>query len=331
MKKVLCVIMGILLTVCCSGCGKKTDNETQMFSTNAQSSTHTESSSTTENTPSTSDESSPSPAPMDISSKELRAIYGKKTGTSKTYTGLEPLEERTLPVIDPENVRGLSESEIQHSFGVSKGGKPHEISVNNQKFYDDFGALSLDTSGEKVIYLTFDCGYENGCTEKILDVLKDKKVPAAFFVTLPHVKSCPDLIARMINEGHTVGNHSVNHPNFSKISRTEMAQEIQGLDNYLRVNFGYSSPFFRFPEGACSESALDLVQNAGYKSVFWSSAYADWDVEHPKGKQYAFDTVTQRLHPGCVLLLHAVSPDNADALGDIIDFAIREGYTFKSL
>ena len=166
---------------------------------------------------------------------------------------------------------------------------------------------------------------------KILDVLKDKKVPAAFFVTLPHVKSCPDLIARMINEGHTVGNHSVNHPNFSKISRTEMAQEIQGLDNYLRVNFGYSSPFFRFPEGACSESALDLVQNAGYKSVFWSSAYADWDVENPKGKQYAFDTVTQRLHPGCVLLLHAVSPDNADALGNIIDFAIREGYTFKSL
>ena len=219
MKKVLCVIMGILLTVCCSGCGKKTEGETKIFSTDAQSSTHAETSSTTENAPSTSDESSPSPAPMDISSKELRAIYGKKTGTDKTYTGLEPLEERTLPVIDPENIRGLSESEIQHSFGVSKGGKPHEISVNNQKFYDDFGALSLDTSGEKVIYLTFDCGYENGCTEKILDVLKDKKVPAAFFVTLPHVKSCPDLIARMINEGHTVGNHSVNHPNFSKISR----------------------------------------------------------------------------------------------------------------
>ena len=103
------------------------------------------------------------------------------------------------------------------------------------------------------------------------------------------------------------------------------------LDNYLRVKFGYSSPFFRFPEGACSESALDLVQNTGYKSVFWSSAYADWDVENPKGEQYAFDTVTSRLHPGCVLLLHAVSPDNAEALGDIIDYAIGEGYTFKSL
>ncbi len=331
MKKILCFTMVVVLVFCFSGCGKNSKGETESFSTNAQSSTHTEPSSTTDNTQSSSEESAPNPAPMDISSKEPKAIYGKKTGTDKTYTGLEPLSERTLPVIDPDNVRGLEESEIQHSFGVSKDGKPHEISVNNQAFYEKFGALALDTSGEKVIYLTFDCGYENGCTEKILDTLKEKKVPAAFFVTLPHVKSCPDLIARMINEGHTVGNHSVNHPNFSKISRTEMAEEIQGLDNYLRVNFGYSSPFFRFPEGACSESALDLVQNVGYKSVFWSSAYADWDVENPKGKQYAIDTVTSRLHPGCVLLLHAVSHDNAEALGDIIDYARSQGYVFKSL
>ncbi len=331
MKRPLCLLMGILLVLCFGGCGRNTVGETENFSTDAHSSTHTEAPSVTESTSLTSEESTPDPAPMDNTAKEPKAVYGKKTGTDKTYTGLEPLDEITLPVVDPENVRGLSTDEIQHSFGVSKGGKPHEISVNNQEFYEKYGALSLDTSGEKVIYLTFDCGYENGCTEKILDVLKAKKVPAAFFVTLPHVKSCPELIARMINEGHTVGNHSVNHPNFSTISRTAMAEEIQGLDNYLRTNFGYSSPFFRFPEGACSESALDLVQNAGYKSVFWSSAYADWDVSNPKGKQYAFDTVTSRLHPGCVLLLHAVSPDNADALGDIIDYAIGEGYTFKSL
>ena len=331
MKKILCFLMGVLLVLCGSGCGRKTQGETDKFSTNAQSSTQTETALTTKGNESTGEQRTPNPEPMDNSTRALKAVYGKKTGTDKTYTGLEPLDERTLPVVDPDNVRGLDESEIQHSFGVSKNGIPHEISVNNQQFYEKYGALSLDTSGEKVIYLTFDCGYENGCTEKILDVLRDKKVPAAFFVTLPHVKSCPELIARMINEGHTVGNHSVNHPNFSRISRTAMAEEIQGLDNYLRVNFGYSSPFFRFPEGACSESALDLVQNVGYKSVFWSSAYADWDVENAKGKQYAFDTVTSRLHPGCVLLLHAVSPDNADALGDIIDYALSQGYTFKSL
>ncbi len=331
MKKTLSVIIVVAFVLSFCGCGKGDIGETKEFSTNVDTSSETSLTTSEGSSEQPSSESSPNPEPMDVSNKELKAVYGKRTNTNKTYTGLEPLDEISLPVIDPENVRGLSESEIQHSFGVSKDGKPHEISVNNQKFYDKFGALSLDTSGEKVIYLTFDCGYENGCTEKILEVLKEKKVPAAFFVTLPHVKSCPELIARMINEGHTVGNHSVNHPNFSTISRTKMAEEIQGLDNYLRTNFGYSSPFFRFPEGACSESALDLVQNAGFKSIFWSSAYADWDINNPKGKQYAFDTVTARLHPGCVLSLHAVSADNADALGDIIDFARAQGYVFKSL
>lgn len=332
MKKVLSVILIITMFFCFNACGENScKGMTESFSTDAATSTETVKETTEQTTAQGESTTAPEPSPMDNSAKPLKAVYGKRTGTTKTYTGLEPLSEIQLPVVDPENVRGLSENQIQHSFGVSKNGKPHEISVNNQKFYAEHGAMCLDTSGEKVIYLTFDCGYENGCTEKILDTLKEKKVPAAFFVTLPHVKSCPELIARMINEGHTVGNHSVNHPDFSKISRTKMAEEIQGLDNYLRVHFGYSAPFFRFPEGSCSESALDLVHNARYKSVFWSSAYADWDVSNPKGKQYAFDTVTARLHPGCVLLLHAVSPDNADALGDIIDYAKAQGYTFKSL
>lgn len=333
MKKFVSIILSISFVLCFTACGKEGNNgSTSSFSTDAQTSTETVVETTGKtSTESTTGESTPVPSQMDNSTKPLTAVYGKRTGTDKTYTGLEPLREIKLPVVDPQNVRKLDETEIQHSYGVSKNGEPHEISVNNQKLYEKYGAMCLDTSGEKVIYLTFDCGYENGCTEKILDTLKEKKVPAAFFVTLPHVKSCPELIARMINEGHTVGNHSVNHPNFSEISRTQMAEEIEGLDNYLRVNFGYSSPFFRFPEGACSESALDLVQNVRFKSVFWSSAYADWDVSNPKGKQYAFDTVTSRLHPGCVLLLHAVSPDNAEALGDIIDYAHSQGYVFKSL
>lgn len=328
MKKLTSVILLFSFVITLFGCSKGDIGETTSFSTDAATSTETTLQSTSNTTES---ETTPVPSQMDNSTKPLRAVYGKRTGTKETYTGLEPLKEVQVPVVDPDNLRGLNETEMQHSFGVSENGKPHEISVNNQKIYEKYGALCLDTSGEKVIYLTFDCGYENGCTEKILDTLKSKNVPAAFFVTLPHVKSCPELIARMINEGHTVGNHSVNHPNFSRIGRAEMAEELEGLDNYLRKHFGYSSPFFRFPEGACSESALDLVQNARYKSVFWSSAYADWDVNNPKGKDYAFETVTSRLHPGCVLLLHAVSPDNAAALGDIIDFAKAQGYVFKSL
>lgn len=341
MKKFISVLLIISLVFSFTACGKSEGNfTTTSYSTEVGTSAETTAPVTTseESTSSkeqssapSSDESAPEASPMDNIKNNASVTYGKNTGTNKTYTGLEPLPEVTLPVVDPDNLRGLSTEAMNHSYGVSTGGEPHEISVNNQKIYDEYGGLCLDTSGEKVIYLTFDCGYENGCTEKILDTLKDKNVKAAFFVTLDHVKSSPEIVSRMINEGHIVGNHSTTHPNFSAISRTRMVEEIQTLDNYLRTKFGYSAPFFRFPEGACSQNALELVQSIGYTSVFWSSAYADWDTTNSKGAQYAFDTVTSRLHPGCVLLLHAVSYDNADALGDIIDYAKKEGYTFKAL
>ena len=110
-----------------------------------------------------------------------------------------------------------------------------------------------------------------------------------------------------------------------------MADEILECDNYLRSNFGYATSFFRFPEGSYSENSLELVDSMGYTSVFWSCSYADWDVKKTKGGEYTFETVTARLHPGAVILLHSVSPDNAEALGDIIDYAVQNGYKFKPL
>ena len=110
-----------------------------------------------------------------------------------------------------------------------------------------------------------------------------------------------------------------------------MEQEIQGMDDSPRTNSGYSDPFFRFPMGEYSDCALELVGSIGYRSVFWSVAYEDWDLDNQRGTQYAFDTVTSRLHPGAVILLHSVSPDNANALGQIIDWAREQGYVFKSL
>lgn len=252
----------------------------------------------------------------------------------ETYTGLPALALQDFAVEDPENTRGLSTEKVGYSYGVAKDGAPHETSVQNQSYFSENGyqAFCLDTvSEEKTLYLTFDCGYENGYTEMILDTLKEKDVPAAFFCTLPQVEDNPQLIARMITEGHIVGNHSVKHPSFPTLTRIEMAQEIQGMDDYLRTNFGYSEPFFRFPMGEYSDCALDLVGSIGYRSVFWSVAYEDWDLDNQRGTQYAFDTVTARLHPGAVILLHSVSPDNANALGQIIDWAREQGYVFKSL
>lgn len=260
--------------------------------------------------------------------------YGQNTKTAKTYTGLEPLPLHDFVLEDLYNSKGLSNITIDHSYGVAKNETPHEISINNQLFFDNNGydAVCYDNvTQEKVLYLTFDCGYENGYTSMILDILRDKNVKAAFFCTLPQVKSYPELIARMINEGHIVGNHSVTHPDFSSLSRSEMIEEVKGFDDYMRENFGYSSFYFRYPQGKYSENSLDTLNSLGYKCIFWSLAYADWDLNNQKGSDNALETVVARLHPGAVILLHSVSPDNANALSEIIDTAIAKGYVFRSL
>ena len=261
-------------------------------------------------------------------------VEDKRSGITSQFTGQNTLPPMTFKVNDPENSRGIPTEKKEHSYGVAKGGKPHHISETAQKYFESTGykAVCYDTkSTEKVLYLTFDCGWENGCTNKVLDTLKEKKVPAAFFCTLDHIKSSPELISRMIKEGHIVGNHSAKHPDFSEISRQRMADEILACENYLREHYGYSSKFFRFPKGSYTENALELVSSMGMTSVFWSCAYADWDVNSTKGGQYAFETVTARLHPGAIVLLHSVSPDNAEALGNIIDWARNNGYVIKSL
>lgn len=253
----------------------------------------------------------------------------EETVTQEENTNLQP--DTTVNITPMGSNQNKKKS---HSYGVAKDGKPNEISINAQKYFDEnnLNAFCLDTkSNEKIMYLTFDCGYENGYTSKILDVLKEKGVNAAFFCTLPQVKENPELIKRMIDEGHIVGNHSVTHPSFAEISVEQMKNEIKGMEDYLKSTFNYSEPYFRFPKGEYTDLALKTVEDLGYTSVFWSLAYADWDLNNQKGEQYAFDKVTSRFHPGAVILLHSVSPDNANALAGIIDEAKKEGYEFKSL
>lgn len=260
--------------------------------------------------------------------------YGEETGTDKTLTGLEPLPLVDFSVSDPNNSQSLSTEKICHSFGVASNEVANDISINSQKHFDEnnFNALTLDTkTDEKVVYLTFDVGYDNGYTGKILDTLKEKNVTAAFFCTVDEMKSDPQSIARMITEGHIVGNHTNTHPSMDELSKTQMMEEVKAFDDYIRTNFGYSSPYFRFPKGEYSDTALELLGSLGYTSVFWSLAYADWDTSNQKGADYALETVTSRIHPGAVILLHAVSSDNAEALSDIIDTIRNMGYEFKSL
>ena len=254
----------------------------------------------------------------------------------ETYTGREPLPAVNFVVVDPQNTRGLLTDTMSFSFGVAKNGKPHNTTVNNQKRFDgwDTNALAWDNkTEEKVLYLTFDCGYKyQDLMTKILDTLQEKQVPAAFFCTMQYIKKAPDEVARIINENHIVGNHSTTHPsNCAAITREALAKEILGVHNYVRVNFGYECTYFRFPTGRYSQNALELVDSVGYRSVFWSIAHADWDPANQPGEEVTFNTVTSRLHPGAVILLHSTSPDNVAVLGRIIDYAREEGYEFRSL
>ncbi len=198
----------------------------------------------------------------------------------------------------------------------------------------DYGKWACDfyregAEHENKVYLTFDEGYENGYTSVILDVLKEKGVSAVFFITLPYAKSQPELIQRMIDEGHVLGNHSARHPNMTKINMEEAYAEVADLHNYVSENFGYDMYLFRPPEGAFSERTLALLQKMNYRTVCWSFAYADWDPEKQPENQSAFDRITKSPHDGAVYLLHAVSKTNAEVLGDVIDDIRAKGYSFE--
>lgn len=194
-----------------------------------------------------------------------------------------------------------------------------------------YDCIYMGSDTEAVLYLTFDEGYENGYTAAILDTLKEKQVPAAFFVTAPYLKTEGDLVRRMIDEGHIVGNHSVNHPSLPSLTKEELERELFGLDLMLYEGYGVHSRYLRPPRGEYSERTLSRTRDWGYCNVFWSLAYQDWDVNAQKGADYALKTVTDNLHNGAVILLHAVSRDNSEALGAIIDAARAAGYEFKSL
>lgn len=185
---------------------------------------------------------------------------------------------------------------------------------------------------QKEIYLTFDAGFDNGNMGKILDTLKEKKIPAAFFVDGNFVKKERELVARICNEGHILGNHSLNHADMSTLTDFEKYKEqIEGWNEAVKQVGGTATEFFRFPCGRFSETALKYNEKLGLKTVFWSFAYYDWDVNKQPDADAALEKILSRTHNGCVMLLHSVSSTNALILPDLIDQLQQQGYTFKSL
>lgn len=198
-----------------------------------------------------------------------------------------------------------------------------------QEKYGKYNAYFIG-EGENTIYLTFDEGYEYGCTPSILDTLKEKNVKAIFFITEPYAKAEPELVQRMIDEGHTLGNHSVTHPANGLPSQTIEQQQSEVMDNheYVKEHFNYEMHLFRYPAGKFSEQSLAVLNNCNYKSLFWSFAYKDYDVNNQPDPAESLQKLVDKLHPGALYLLHAESQTNTDILGDFIDKARAAGYEF---
>ncbi|MEF2836378.1 MAG: polysaccharide deacetylase family protein [Oscillospiraceae bacterium] len=196
-----------------------------------------------------------------------------------------------------------------------------------------YDAAYLGDPSKNVIYLTFDAGYENGCTEKILDVLQDQQVPAAFFLVGNYLEKNADLVRRMVAEGHTVGNHTMHHYDMSKLSDKEsFARELTDLEKLFREVTGKDLPkYYRPPQGIYSEENLKMAKELGYRTVFWSLAYVDWQNDAQPTKEEAFAKLLPRTHPGAVVLLHSTSRTNAEILEELIGKWKEEGYQFGTL
>lgn len=217
-------------------------------------------------------------------------------------------------------------------FKPSKNNEPATTEPEFAEMLERHGGIFIANTSNKELYLTFDNGYEQGYTSTILDVLREKKVPAAFFVTGHYIKEEPELVKRMVKEGHIVGNHSYHHPNFAKTSDAKIREELESVEELFTKVTGKQMPkYLRPPRGIFSERTLATSHQLGYTNVFWSLAYKDWETNNQKGWKYAYDNIMKRVHPGAIMLLHTVSKDNAEALGKAIDDLRKQGYSFHSL
>lgn len=215
-------------------------------------------------------------------------------------------------------------------FGQT-GEKPTgNVSAEELKKYH---AAYMDPTDEKVIYLTFDAGYENGNTPAILEALKKHDVSATFFVVGNYLETSPELVKRMVEEGHIVGNHTYHHPDMSKISdKQSFEKELKDLENlYTQVTGQTMKKYYRPPQGKYSENNLKMAQEMGYKTFFWSLAYVDWYQDKQPSKEEAFKKLLGRIHPGAIVLLHSTSDTNGAILDELLTKWEEMGYHFATL
>ena len=238
------------------------------------------------------------------------------------------------PSVNPEDTRQVLAASAEGNWGLSfqaEGQTP--VGNATAEELAQYDAWYADPSGEKILYLTFDAGYENGCTAPILDTLKKHQVPAAFFVVGHFLETSPELVKRMVNEGHTVANHTFHHPDMSKISSLEAFQsELSQTEAlYERITGQSMAKYYRPPQGKYSVSNLKMAKELGYQTFFWSLAYVDWYQDDQPSKEEAFEKLLGRIHPGAIILLHSTSSTNAEILDELLTKWKEMGYAFGTL
>lgn len=306
MRKII-IYFSLFLTIslCLTGC-TLFDNvqETSFFNSEQSNSNNND---TTNNSSSNKDSSIDDNSNKNSTNKKTVTDYSDKDNEITSWFYI-PNNTHTTPNINPKLTYNLS---------------------NYNAIYN--GPINKST---KTLYLTFDEGYENGYTSKILDVLKEKNVKAVFFVTSYYLEKNPDLVKRMVDEGHIVGNHSKTHSSMPTLTSdmNKFKEEFSDVESKYKEITGLDmKKFFRPPIGCYSEKSLAMTNDLGYKTVFWSFAYDDWDPEKQPEVNYAKNKILDNLHNSSILLLHAVSKTNTEILGDVIDTARDAGYEFKLL
>ena len=215
-------------------------------------------------------------------------------------------------------VPNLSNKKIGWGIKRNNNHEQPELGSINKKLIDENEDIAMGNSEDKYVYLTFDEGYEAGYTASILDTLKNNDVKAAFFITGHYLNSQPELVKRMIDEEHIVGNHTINHRSMPDLSEEELKNEIMNLHTAVYEKFGYEMKYLRPPKGEFSQRTLNQTKNLGYTSVMWSFAYDDWDENKQGREEYAKEKILSNIHNGCVILLHANSKDNCNILNEVI-------------
>lgn len=229
------------------------------------------------------------------------------------------------------NASTLSNELLAWGFRRGENHNQATLDTKSANVIKDYEGIAMGNKDSNKIYLTFDCGYEAGYTEAILDALAKTNVKATFFITAHYLNTAGDIVKRMIEEGHIVGNHTVNHKCLPNISDEEIKDEVMKLHNTVYEKFGYEMTYFRPPKGEFSARVIKIVKDLGYTTVMWSSAYDDWDTNKQGREEYGKKKIVDNIHNGCVLLLHATSEDNSKILVEVINEIKNMGYEFKNI